>query len=237
MARSLAVLALLVVVVLAGCSDDITCPDCEDAPDKPFVSAHVRQRGGDQPSTVATLTVGGDPVPATLVASVNYREFGEETLVDGPLLSATLEDDAVIWQPGTPCTLRVSTDAGFARASAVAPSAPSVWAPATVTLGDSLVVSWSAADDADFYSLRAVLREGVDSLVVEVSVEDTLYVFMPDALTMSGELTGVVASVSGPLPAAGANGNVTGEGWGFFSVSYETDNSRFAATVLEPVKR
>ena len=234
MARTAGILTLLLVVAFAGCSDDITCPG-DDGSDSPFVTAHVRQRGGERPFTAASLTVGGDPVPSTLVASVNYREYDEEVLIDGPLLYATLDDSAVIWQPGTPCTLRVSTDIGFARAPAVVPTAPVTAAPATVTLGDSLLVSWSSSNDADFYSLRAVVRADDDSLVVAASVEDTFYTIQSDELSMSGVLEGAVSAVSGPLPEAGAEGNVTGEGWGFFSVSYETDESDFSTSVLEPV--
>lgn len=238
MSRRVGVLALTVVVLAAGgCSDDVTCPDPDDAATKPFVRAFIRQTAGEPDTTFATLTVGGDPVPTFVVASVNYREFEDADLVEGPLLYAELEDGVVIWQPGTPCTLRVSTDEGFARGSAVVPQAVTPTAPASIVLGDSLVVSWSPADDADYYALRAVLRAGSDSLVVEMSVDDTTAVVAAGAITMAGDLTGAVAAVSGPPPEAGAQGNITGEGWGFFSVSYETGASGFSTTVLAPGAR
>ncbi|MBD3367110.1 MAG: hypothetical protein GF405_02905 [Candidatus Eisenbacteria bacterium] len=230
--RVTAITLLLVAFGAGGCSDDITCPDADDAAARPSIRAFVRQTTLGSPATTATITVGADPVPSLLIASVNYRDFGEPELIDGPLLRATMEEEQVVWQPGTPCTLRVSTDSGFARAPAVVPEAASVSAPATVSLGDSLALHWSLSADADYYAVRAVVRSGPDSLVIETTTVDTSLVIAAQDLSMTGELAGVVSAVSGPLPAQGSSGNVTGEGWGFFSVSYETGDSSFEVEVV-----
>jgi len=231
------ILVLLIALAAAGCSDDITCPDPDDQPTKPFIRSQVRQTDGPSPRTLATLTVGGDPVTSLLAASINYREFGEPEFLDDPLILAAIEEDAVVWQPGTPCTLRVVTDMGFARGSAVVPEAAAPVAPPSITLGDSLRVAWGPAQDADYYIVRAVVRADGDSLVLENAVTDTEAVFAADAVTLAGSLEGVVRAVSGPIPETGSDGNITEEGWGFFSMSFEDASSSFELIVEDPDAR
>lgn len=229
-----ALLAALAAAAGYGCSDDVTCPDPGEIPDRPYIHAFVRESVGD--GTRAEITVASDPVSSFLVASVNYRGFDDPETVAGAVLVASLDDELVVWQPGTPCTLRVSTDAGFARASAVVPGAPQATSPGAVALGDSLTITWTPAGDADYYTVRGILHAGSDSLVIEESVEDTFVVLAPSVISLSGELTGAVSAVSGPFPAAGAEGNVTGEGQGFFWISYEDATSAFAVTVQGSVR-
>jgi hypothetical protein len=233
-----AIAALVLTMSLASCSDDIVCPGGTTITAPSISGAIVESRlpGGD--STVASVRCVSDPLPDEFAVFISGRQL-LDIAVESPLsLLATLEDDDIIWQNGQGCSLRVTTDAGLATASVSVPGAFSVAAPADVALGDTLTITWRPSDGADYYTVRCVVRSArEDSLVLERSITDTVVVFEPDDISMAGAASGHVRAVAGPYPDGGSEGNVSGRGWGFFTVAYYDSLCLFGFSVNDPAVR
>ncbi len=233
-AAAFAGVVFLTVAFLAGCTDDIVCPIDVDEGD-PFVGASVletRLAGGDHASVRVFCT--SDPLPAIFVVSVSERSISEISVADPLGLVATLEEDAIIWQNGQICSLKVTTEWGFATAGEPVPGPFGVTQPAGVSLGDTLFVGWLSAEDADYYRVECVIRGARgDSLVLSQTTTGTTAVFEPADITLAGELGGKVLAVAGPYPGSGTDGNVVGGGWGYFTVSYYDTLSLFELTVAD----
>jgi len=58
-------------------------------------------------------------------------------------------------------------------------------------------------------------------------------VFLPESIVSTGVVSGFVATVAGPFPEGGAAGNISGDGWGFFSLRYLDSGSAFDITVSD----
>ena len=71
----------------------------------------------------------------------------------------------------------------------------------------------------------------------EINTESAGVTFESDDLPFTGDLTGVVEAVAGPFPEGGSEGNVKGDGWGFFTSSYSNAGSAFAVIVYDPLDR
>lgn len=225
-----------VALLSGGCSDDVTCPDPVAADVEPFVSGGVAEFGGDRAEwTSIEVFCSSDPLPGLFAVLVNGRQLEIGPSPDCLGLVATLDEDQVVWAPGTHCTLQVTTDFGFAAAGARVPGSFQVTAPAQIALGDTLTLEWDPSDDADYYVVNAVLEGDEDTGVLSATVADTTVSFLPADIGMTGELAGYVTAVSGPFPDGGTEGNVTGVGWGFFTTSYYDGASEFSVTVTELV--
>jgi hypothetical protein len=228
--------SLALCLFAAGCSDDIVCPEAGQTDVLPHVTASVSQ-GIDARAEWAHAEVvcSADPLPSLLIAFINGREIsGIET--SGELgVVRTLDDDVVIWQPGARCSLEVTSDYGYATAAVTAPGATEVVTDAMISKGDTLRLSWGAADGADYYSVTAVYTEegGGSSLAILHTTRDTTAEFTTDSVTPPGEFTGLVESVAGPYPEGGTEGNVSGDGWGFFTMEYSDTGSAFVVAVSD----
>jgi len=234
--RVAGVLVILVAMGLASCSDDIVCPD-DTIIVAPAITASIvesRLAAGDHTS-VGVLCVA-DPLPNDFAVFISGRQIDDVALVLPLALHAALEDDDIVWQHGQDCSLRVITDVGVATATEVVPGAFAVEPPSDIAVTDTLNLSWSSADGADYYAVRCVIRSARDdSLVLERSVVDTTVSFGPDDITLSGSASGWVRATAGPLPDGGTDGNIAGEGWGFFAVSYYDSLCLFEFSVTEEV--
>ena len=147
------------VLLACGCSDDIVCPELVDT--LPYVSALVVQStGGGGESTHVEVVCTADPLPSLLIAFVNRRELPAVVPPDHLGLVARLDDDMVLWQPGTSCSLEVTTNYGYATAMAVMPDAAAVTAPAEISLSDTLKLTWRSAANVDYYEVSAALISG-----------------------------------------------------------------------------
>lgn len=221
------------VVAAAGCSDDVTCPEQVSEDPLPLVLAEVVEVEGDGAGTTVVLYCVADPLPTALAGAVNDRAL--DTI--GPAtplgLEASLADTRVVWVPGTPCTLDVQIDgSAFATADARVPGPATVTAPGAITLGDSLALSWTAADDADHYSIVVSLDTGAGDPIVKTGTSLTeSFVLDAEDITEAGTLTGYVAAISGPFNDGGEDGNVSGDAWGFFTVSYRDAGGTFVVQV------
>ncbi len=228
---------LLAATLLPGCSDDIVCPLDENEGD-PFIGASVletRLAGGDRVSVRVFCT--SDPLPGIFVVSVSDRSISEISVGDPLGLVATLEEDAILWQNGQVCSLKVTTEWGFATAGEPVPGAFSVVQANDVALGDTLFVEWATAEDADYYKVECVIRGARgDSIILSQTTTGTNAVFEPAEITLAGELDGKVLAVAGPYPGTGTNGNVVGAGWGYFTVSYYDTLSLFGLTVADTAR-
>ncbi len=122
--------ATALVLLSAGCSDDIICPEPGPADTAPYISAQVVQSSdGPDESTHAEVVCTADPLPSSLIAFINGRELPPVVPPDGLGLLAVLDDDTVLWQPGTWCLLEVAMeDYGHATATVVMPAAAAVTA-------------------------------------------------------------------------------------------------------------
>lgn len=231
-----------IVLFVVGCSDDLVCPEPEPTP---YISAFVVQNpdGGDE-STRVELVCTADPLPSNLAAYVNGRALPAGVGPDGHGLVATLDADEVLWQPGTACLLEVSTNYGHAAATVTMPDAATVTGPAEISLGDSLKLVWRSALDADYYEVSAVLvpdacaaagraLDSRDTLVLSATTRETFAVFLPESIVSTGVVSGFVEAVAGPFPEAGAAGNISGNGWGFFTLRYLDSGSAFNVVVSD----
>ena len=228
------VVAVLVATSLVSCSDDIVCPG-ETVVVAPSITAAVvqsRLTGGDH--TSVTVHCVADPLPGDFAAFVSGRQITDVDITSPLALLATLDDDDIIWQHGAVCSLRVITDAGVATATELVPDAFAVEPPEDIAITDTLSLSWEPSDNADYYTVRWVIHgAGNDSLVLQRSVTDTVVSFDPDDITLAGTASGWVRATTGPIPDGGTDGNITGEGWGFFTVAYYDSLSVFEFSVAD----
>ncbi len=235
--------ATALVFLSAGCSDDLVCPEL--AGTVPYVSAFVAQRSaGEEGSTHAEVVCTADPLPSQLITFINRRELHVVVPAQGLDVFATVDDDVVLWQPGISCFLEVTTNYGYATSTVVMPAAAAVTAPAEIPLGDGLELLWESVTDADYYVVSAVLvsEPGApvrgapgsrDTLVLSTITRETSATFPPESLTSTGVVSGFVEAVAGPFPESGAAGNISGDGWGFFSLRYRDCGSGFEVVVSD----
>lgn len=227
------------VLLSAGCSDDIICPELQETP---YISALVVQRSdGEGESTHVEVVCTADPVPAGFAAVVNGEVLPVVVRPDGLGYLATLEADEVLWPPGNSCLLQVSADHGQAGATVFVPDAPAVTAPAEIFLGGELELLWESVTDADYYIVSAVLvtdegarvhgaPAGWDTLVI---TRETSALFSSETFSSPGVVSGFVETVAGPFPESGAAGNISGDGWGFFTLRYRDSGSVFEVIVSD----
>ena len=246
---TLAATALALALALSGCSDDVVCPDIVPGATALHVSAHLTQRSDDpatgrEESAFAEVVCSGDPLPVTLIAYINGRSLSDVGPADDMGLRATFEDDEVLWASGTPCSLGVTTDFGYATSTVLIPFAASPEAPLENEVGETLTISWSQAAGADYYRVTATLVAepsaafgSRDTLAIELNTRGTSATFTPDDLPVTGVLNGVVESVAGPFPEGGSEGNIEGDGWGFFSAIYSDAGSVFEVAIYDPLDR
>ncbi len=233
--RLAAAAAILIAIGLASCSDDIVCPGDTVVIAPSITASVIESRLASGERTLVSVHCVADPLPDQFVVFVTGREITDVEL-DFPLaLVATLDDTAVVWQHGQGCSLRVNTDAGLSTATEIVPGPFSVQAPEDISLGDALTFAWEPSDSADYYTVRCVIRGARnDSLVLMRSATDTTVSFDPDDITMTGIASGWVRATTGPFPDGGSDGNITGEGWGFFTVSYYDSLCLFEFSVNDP---
>jgi hypothetical protein len=240
--------AVLLAVALAGCSDDVVCPELVPDEANVYISARLIQisdAGGDlEESTHAELVCTSDPLPTTLISFINGRELSNVGPGEELGLQASFDDDEVLWEPGPPCSLGVTTNLGYATSATLVPFAAEPSAPLESVVAESLTISWDAAAGADYYRVTAMLVPGAyaragsrDTLVFEINTESSGVTFEPDDLPFTGDLTGVVESVAGPFPEGGSDGNVEGDGWGFFTSHYTNAGSAFSVIIYDPLDR
>jgi hypothetical protein len=234
------------IAVTVGCSDDVVCPDATS----PYISARVKEVGAARAgSTYVEVYCSNDPLPGTFNVSVSERQLPEGTEAEDRLgLVTSLSDTLIVWQPGTNCLLEVTTEFGIASALETVPGTFEVDAPGTLSIDETLTLTWSESQGAAYYVVEAWLATGaldphgtgeatVDPRgdgepVLDIAVEGTSASFGPTELPGMGVLTGRVWAVTGPFPEAGAVGNVTGGGWGYLTVSYRDAGGEFEV-VLE----
>jgi hypothetical protein len=227
-----ACVAALAAAWLAGCSDDVVCP--EEVP--PFVSARVTEIAeGREGSTFVEVFCSGDPLPDIFAVAINDRPLPEPApSPDRPGFVTTLSETTIVWQAGTSCVLSVANDYGIAGAMETVPGAFVVAAPGTASAGATVALSWTDSDDADYYVLEATMAGAhAGTTALAEAIYGTSFDVDLSGFSGSGFLSGFVAAVSGPLPEAGAPGNVSGGGWGFMNISYRDSQSLFQVVISD----
>jgi len=227
------------LVALGGCSDDVTCPGIEDGLEPSIIASAIEGVGTSGRFTRAEIFCTADPLPGALTTTINDRAFEASVAVsDPPGLAAALHETGWIWAPGIEAELSVTIDAsGIATALEAVPDPPRPAAPAAASVGETLRIAWEATEGADYYDVRAVLKAARgDSLVLEASTRETTVV-LTDSIAFAGAIEGRVAAVSGPLAEVGAEGNVSGFGWGFFTFSVYDSSSLFSTAVDDRAPR
>jgi hypothetical protein len=249
---------LLATIALFGCSDDVVCPDLTPQA-AVYVSAQIVVRASSTPATSVSVSATADPLFSLLAAYINSTRL-TEVHDDGLGLVATLEDDGVLWQPGELCSLKVTTDYGFATSALTLPGAPISQAPVSVAPGETLIVTWNRAPGADYYRISASFIDAAYAPVgaahiptdtgrrpagavrheelFSAAITETCYTCVVDSLASSGVIAGTVDAVAGPFPQSGTEGNIDGDAWGFYTVSYADTGSLFSVqvsgTMLKP---
>lgn len=217
----------------AGCSDDVVCT----GETTPYVAARIEEvgaaRGG---STYVEVYCSSDPRlnPSSLYASVADRRLGDPVEAPDQIgFLMTLSDTLLVWQTGTSCLLEVTTEFGIASAQEVIPGAFEVTAPETVMVGETLSLAWTSSYGADYYRVQAS-HEGQDGEAdLDIAVNGTSVLLDATEVGSAGTLSGVVWAVSGRFPQSGAAGNVAGEGWGYYTVSYREAGDEFEVVVRD----
>jgi len=230
----LAVLALATLAILSGCTDDVVCG--EEVP--PYIAARVEQSSAARAgSTYVEVYCVSDPLPGQLLARVSGDTLpGAQEAAGLPGLSTTFSDTQVIWQPGTGCVLEVTTDTGSSSALETVPGSFEVAAPGTVGLGDELTLSWTASSEADYYLVRGTIAGAQSEMSLDIAVDGNSITLGPSDVGLAGVLSGHVWAVSGPFPQTGSDGNVTGEGWGYFSVMYRVPATEFTVAIEDTAR-
>jgi hypothetical protein len=229
-----AFLAILLplIALTVGCTDDVVCPDPGGSAGGPYISATVSEsvtNGGE--ATSVTVFCSADPLPNLFVVYISDTELSNVGPADEPGIVATLDESQLLWQPGTGCSLKVTTEYGFASAGGVVPRQFVVDAPDTIELGETLPLTWHPSAGADYYVVSFLVAGASDTVTVRETLTDTSVTFGPSIITSAGDVTGHVTAVAGPLPDGGAHGNVSGAGWGFFTVAYYDTMSVFRTIV------
>ena len=234
----LVAVAATLVLLSSGCSDDLVCP--EPVGTLPYVSAFVVQKSdGEEGSTHAEVVCTADPLVSEFLPFINGRQLLIVGSAHGLDRLAELDDDLVLWQPGVPCSLAITTNYGYATAVVVMPDAAAVSAPDEISVGDELELIWESVADADYYVVSAVLitDEGApgsrDTLALSAITRETSAAFPAESLPSAGVVWGFVESVAGLFPESGAAGNVSGDGWGFFTLRYQDSGSVFEVVVSD----
>lgn len=226
---------MAIVLAVAGCSNDVVCP--EFAPEAlPFVLASVEERDDSSGTgTEVRVFVTAAPLPSELYVSIsgtNVTGVGSATV---PGLVRTLSHDLVAWQPGFRCSLNVTADNAYSTAGVTVPASPEVSAPTAITVGESLLLEWPPAVDADYYRLTAVVIVAAPPGTTELvyATRETSLVIESQELGAAGTVSGHVDAVAGPVIESGAEGNVSGDGAGFFTVSYHSESGEFDVVVSD----
>lgn len=237
-----AAVAVVACGLIAGCSDDVVCPDLAPQANV-YVSAQIVERAGSTPATTVRVAATADPLPSLLAVFVNETQL-TDVQAEGLGLLASLDDDVVRWQSGTRCSLQITTNYGFATSGLTVPGAAETRAPSSVAPGETLAVSWTRAEGADYYLLTAFLTEsgsrraGLGPLATEeifsVATTETVYAYVVPADVSVGVIAGAVDAVAGPYPQSGQGGNISGDAWGFFTSSYGDSGSGFSVQVTLP---
>jgi hypothetical protein len=243
MRKTLLTMTALIALTAFGCSDDVVCPGVGPDETVPHIAASLSESSIERTAgTHAELVCAADPLPTLLISFINGRELSDVGSADGLGLRAAFDDDDVLWSPGVPCSLEVTTDFGYATSSVTVPEAAQADAPPEGAVAETLTVSWEAAVGADYYRLTATLvpeagqRGGHrDTLEFSKNTRATSVQFGAGELAFPGVLSGVVESVAGPFPEGGAEGNVGGDGSGFFSVRFADQGSAFNVVIHEPL--
>lgn len=232
---ALAMLAAAALAATTGCSDDVTCPEAGSGETLPLVLAQVVEVAGTGEAfgTSVTVTCVSDPLPGTLGGSVNDRALDTVSPASPLGLEASLSDTQIVWVTGTECELEVQIDdAGYATATAVVPGASTATAPASIELGEDLVLSWTDANDADHYRVELSFESasGETTVFERTSLLNGL-TLESSVFTEVGTIRGRVFAVSGPFNDGGSAGNVSGDAWGFFTVSYSSEDGTFEVSI------
>jgi hypothetical protein len=243
MRKTLLAAIALIALAAAGCSDDVVCPGVGGEETIPHIAASLSESSdGRAIGTNAEVVCAADPMPTLLISFINGRELSEVGLAEGLGLRATFEDDSVLWAPGVSCSLQVTTDFGFATSSVTVPEAADAVAPLESAVGETLTLSWGAASGADYYRVTATLAPASagrgghrDTLGFSVNTRATSVDFGPEDLAFAGDFSGTVESVAGPFPEGGAEGNINGDGSGFFTVRFIDQGGAFSVAIYDPM--
>ena len=106
-------------------------------------------------------------------------------------------------------------------------------APGDIELGEALALSWTASTSADYYAVVATLTgaRATETAQIYAATRDTAVTIAASGITFAGTIAGRVRAVAGPFPGGGAAGNVSGAGWGFFTVAFSDTAGAFELTV------
>ena len=218
-----------------GCEGDDPTGSNGDASQIMFVYAehddYYWDEEGDSsvyaPNTEIFGVVFGDPLPTfeyfkaggITFSGSEYSEyepgyiiFGEETRNEPPPITSNYD----------PLSIEVKTSFGTTTGTISLPdsiSSLTISVEDTLELEEPLTISWSG-DNADFYQVWLDYEWEEDGdwgyTYIDTSVVGNSITFPGSIFTHNGEIWGIsVQPINGPLPEAGATGNMVGDGSGF----------------------
>ncbi len=204
----------------------------------------------DVESTNVYGTVFADPVPTlehikvgqSTFAGANYYEYLPGYIMFGEYYYgfSIYNDYILIGTDFTPLSIELKTSSGTLNGTI---SLPDTIQSVTVTIDDTIPVNQPipisfSCSDADFYRVSFTYQhqDGPASYVsyeIDTFVTNKSVTFPGSKIPKNGNIYGFfVVPVNGPLPQAGANGNMTGEGVGYLYYYYEGESGYLDKTIV-----
>jgi hypothetical protein len=191
------------------------------------------------PSILVYGDLIGDPLPVIDYVQVANRKFSDPAnfyYYEGGVHFTTYNriwSDSIPEPKFAPVTVKIQTDLGEIEGSITVPDTIemlTISAADTIPLGTSVTISWTGSD-ADYYYVYFFhnwledfgywLGYSVDTVVTTHSVTFDGSRFLKDGDISEFE----VCPVNGPLPVAGAEPNMEGDGYGYLYLENATKSS------------
>ena len=191
------------------------------------------------PSILVYGNLIGDPLPVIDYVQVANQKFSDPanfSYYEGGVYFTTYNriwSDSIPEPKFAPVTIKIRTDLGEIEGSIAVPDTIetlTISAADTISLGTSITISWTGSD-ADYYyvyffhnwleDFGYLLGYSTDTVVTTKSVTFAGSRFLKDGDISEFE----VYPINGPLPVAGAEPNMAGDGYGYLYLENVTKSS------------
>ena len=146
---------------------------------------------------------------------------------------------------GATYNLSIDCEIGKAEASATMPGGFTIDAPEQIFINSPLAVSWTKASNADFYVVDLWYWdfEGDEDVDTSIVTTDLELIFSGKLFPHYGKISLYVKAINGPVPKPDSQGNVKGDGFGFWiaelckHVEIDVESSKAKSHLLPKKKR
>jgi len=203
---------------------------------------------GDYPEYKAEwLEVGifSDPLIDDANVTVNGITLKKEEGYIQPFYGLWFEDTSALLANGVTYNLKIDCEIGKAEASATMPGGFTIDVPEQIFVNNPLAVSWTRAGNANFYVVDLWYwdLEGDRSIDTSIVTTESTIVFPGRLFPHYGDISLYVKAINGPVPKPDSQGNVKGDGFGFWiaelckHVEIDVESSKAKSHLLPKKKR